>query len=91
MPAYRLNDEDPFETLAMYENRIREQFQFAFAPSLQVSVSNVPPSVPATVAAPLLPIVKTQDIYQMAAAKARYDFELDKLFNPDYYGDGAGI
>lgn len=76
----------------MYENRISEQFQFAFAPSLQMSVVNIPPRVPAAaVAAPILPLVKTQDIYQMAAAKAQYDYELDKLFNPDYYGDGSGI
>lgn len=76
----------------MYENRISEPLQFAFAPSLQVSVVSVPPSVPAAMtAAPLLPMVKTQDIYQMAAQKAQYDFELDRLFNPDYYGDGSGI
>jgi hypothetical protein len=35
-------------------------------------------------------MIKTQDIYQMAAAKAQYDFELDKLFNPDDNGDGLG-
>ena len=76
----------------MYENRISEQLQFAFAPSLQVSVVNIPPSMSAaTAAAPILPVVKTQDIYQMAAAKAQYDYELDKLFNPEYYGDGSGI
>jgi hypothetical protein len=36
-------------------------------------------------------MVTLQDIYQMAAAKARQDYELDKLFNPEYYGDGSGI
>lgn len=76
----------------MNQNRFREQFQFAFAPSLQVSVVNVPSSVPAaTTAAPVLPMIKTQDIYQIAAAKAQYDYELDQLFNPECYGDGSGI
>lgn len=76
----------------MYQNRFSEQFQFAFASSLQMSAASIPPSVPAaTTAAPVVPMIRTQDIYQMAAAKAQYDYELDKLFNPEYYGDGSGI
>lgn len=77
----------------MYENRIRGHFQFAAAPNLQVNVVTIPPSVPVAItpAQHLLPMVSAQDIYQMAAAKAQHDYELDKLFNPDYYGDGSGI
>ncbi|MGD9635131.1 MAG: hypothetical protein AB7G28_01560 [Pirellulales bacterium] len=77
----------------MFENRISEQFQFAPAPSLQMNVATIPSSVPTAItpAQRLLPTVTMQDLYQMAAAKAQYDYELDKLFNPDYYGDGSGI
>jgi hypothetical protein len=73
----------------MFENRISEQLQLTGFVNLPTNV--VVCTSPAT-AAQLFPMVSTQDIYQMAAAKARYDYELDKLFNPDYYGDnGSGI
>lgn len=76
----------------MFENRISEQFQFTSAPNFQMSTVNIPPSVPAAMtAAPILPMVSMQDIYQMAAAQARYDYELDRLFNPEYYDNGSGI
>lgn len=70
----------------MFANRISEVFQLAPA------TANFPtsPMTTATVAQ-FLPVVSAQDIYQMAAACARYDYELDKLFNPEYYGDGSGI
>jgi hypothetical protein len=74
------------EIAAMFANRISELFQ------LTSVTGNVSPSaMAAATAAQLLPVISTHDIYQMAAAKARYDYELDKLFNPDYYGDGSGI
>jgi hypothetical protein len=39
-----------------------------------------------------LPLATLESIYQTAAARARSDHELDRLFNPDYYGDrGSGI
>jgi hypothetical protein len=70
----------------MFANRISEMFQLAPA------AANVPASpIAAATVAQLLPVVSVRDIYQMAAARARYDYELDKLFNPEYYGDGAGI
>ena len=77
----------------MHENRISELFQIAAISNQSMGVTNVRPITPvAAVAAQLLPIVSVQDIYQMAAAKAQYDYELDKLFNPEYYGDhGSGI
>jgi hypothetical protein len=77
----------------MYENRISELFQIAGISNQSMGVTNIRPIAPgAAVAAQLLPIVSVQDIYQMAAAKAQYDYELDKLFNPEYYGDhGSGI
>ena len=77
----------------MYENRISELFQIAAISNQSMGVTNVRPIAPvAAVVAQLLPIVSVQDIYQMAAAKAQYDYELDKLFNPEYYGDhGSGI
>ncbi len=86
----------PVEGRIMFENRISELYQFTtMEPNmlLRGAAANILPSVPAaTTAAHLLPVVSTQDIYQMAAAKSRYDHELDKLFNPEYYGDqGSGI
>ncbi len=71
----------------MFVNRISEVFRLASAPA---SVS--PSALAVATTAQLLPMVSTQDIYQLAAAKARYDYELDKLFNPEFYGDqGSGI
>jgi hypothetical protein len=74
----------------MFENRISELFSFASAQNVPTNATASTPA--AAIAMQLLPMVSTQDIYQMAAAKARYDYELDKLFNPEYYGDhGSGI
>lgn len=40
----------------------------------------------------VLPVATLNELYQAAAARALRDYELDKLFNPDYYGDhGSGI
>jgi hypothetical protein len=49
-------------------------------------------SVPATSdhqqsASRFLPPVQIGDIYQAAKQRAVEDYELDKLFNPDFYGD----
>jgi hypothetical protein len=81
----------------MFENRISELFQFASGMNIENdNIRNgersVSPRLPAPVTVrQLLPMVTTQDIYQMAAAQARNDYELDRLFNPDYYRDGSGI
>jgi hypothetical protein len=81
----------------MHENRISELFAMTNPPNLFVNVSvSFPPNIAAAnpgaaMAANLLQLVSAADIYQMAAARARYDHELDKLFNPEYYGDGSGI
>lgn len=77
----------------MYENRISELFQIAGVSNQSMTAANVRSLAPiAAVVAQILPVVSVQDIYQMAAAKAQYDYELDKLFNPEYYGDhGSGI
>jgi hypothetical protein len=75
------------EIAAMFANRISEMFQLTSA-----TANALPSALAAATASQLLPMISTQDIYQMAAAKARYDYELDKLFNPEYYGDhGSGI
>jgi len=70
----------------MFENRISELFQ-------PVVVQGAPQSTQANaLAAAMLPMASMENIYQAAWARARYDYELDKLFNPDYYGDnGSGI
>jgi hypothetical protein len=75
-----------FEAVAMFENRIGELFGFMNSPSMPPSASAAAP------AAQFLPVASLAEIYQAAAARARYDHELDRLFNPDYYGDqGSGI
>ena len=73
----------------MFENRISELFAMSSPEPVRSNAMPVNPGL--AMAAQLLPVITTQDIYQMAAAKAQYDYELDKLFNPDYYGDGSGI
>jgi hypothetical protein len=74
----------------MFQNRISELF--AMSPAEQPMRTNANAVHPGmAMAVQLLPMVTLQDIYQMAAAKARQDYELDKLFNPEYYGDGSGI
>jgi hypothetical protein len=50
--------------------------------------------VPGPLAPPrqILPTATLENIYQAAAARAVRDHKLDRLFNPDYYGDeGSGI
>jgi hypothetical protein len=74
----------------MFENRISELFQMTV--NFEVVDGNQPVPPAAATAAQLLPLISTEGLYQMAAARARYDHELDKLFNPEYYGDhGSGI
>jgi hypothetical protein len=70
----------------MPTNRISDEFP-----------QNLPPSADPAAAAPwpqalILPLVSLENIYQSAAVRAARDHELDRLFNPDYYGDqGSGI
>ena len=74
----------------MIQNRISELFAMSSAEQpMRTNANAVNPGM--AMAVQLLPMVTLQDIYQMAAAKAQYDYELDKLFNPEFYGDGAGI
>jgi hypothetical protein len=41
---------------------------------------------------PILQPVSLESIYRLAAERAARDHELDRLFNPEYYGDhGSGI
>jgi len=54
----------------------------AFNPSFVPRVGDVPQT-----AARLTPPVQISDIYQAAKNRAVEDHELDKLFNPDFYGD----
>ena len=73
----------------MFENRISELFAMSNAEPIRTNANGVTPGL--AMVGQLLPVITTQDIYQMAAAKSQYDFELDKLFNPEYYDDGSGI
>lgn len=74
----------------MFQNRISELFaMFPADQPVRANANAINPGM--AMAAQLLPLVTLQDIFQMAAAKAQQDYELDKLFNPDYYGDGSGI
>lgn len=38
-----------------------------------------------------LQIIKPADLYQAAYQKAKEEYELNRLFNPDYYEEGGGI
>jgi len=73
----------------MFENRISELFAMSTPEQVPTNAMAMRPGL--AMAVQLLPLVSVQDIYQMAAAKAQHDYELDKLFNPEYYGDGSGI
>ena len=69
----------------MFENRISAQFQFPGSPRDEFTNASAQPQQ-------ILPLVSLDNIYQTAAARARRDYELDRLFNPGYYGDhGSGI
>jgi hypothetical protein len=71
---------------AMFENRISAQFPQNLPPGGERSA--VIPAPQATI----LPVVSLESIYQLAAERAVRDYELDRLFNPDHYGDnGSGI
>ena len=35
--------------------------------------------------------INPADMYQAAYQKAKEEYELNRLYNPDYYGDGGGI
>jgi hypothetical protein len=73
----------------MFQNRIQgfvstSASNFAVAP---FSVTSAIPAVPPQFGAP----VQIADIYQAAKKRAVEDYELDKLFNPDFYHQGDGI
>jgi hypothetical protein len=68
----------------MYENRFSELF-----PQDRQAPVDFTGSLPEQ---NVLPVVSLESIYQSAAARARNDHELDRLFNPEFYGDsGSGI
>ncbi|HEX2474564.1 MAG TPA: hypothetical protein VHK01_07460 [Lacipirellulaceae bacterium] len=70
----------------MFTNRITELFPLNPPPGQAGNAEHSPQ------AQHVLPIATLGALYQAAAARALRDYELDKLFNPDYYGDhGSGI
>ena len=70
----------------MFTNRITELFPLNPLPGQQGNAQHSPQ------AQQVLPIATLGALYQAAADRAMRDYELDKLFNPDYYGDhGSGI
>jgi hypothetical protein len=70
----------------MFTNRITAFFPPASLSDQEGKVMNSPQTQQ------VVPIATLNDLYQAAATRALRDFELDKLFNPDYYGDhGSGI
>ncbi|MEX2317521.1 MAG: hypothetical protein WD669_10250 [Pirellulales bacterium] len=70
----------------MFENRISELFPQDPVPGGDHDIAAAPQS------RHILPLVSIESIYQSAAARACRDHELDRLFNPDFYGDhGSGI
>lgn len=70
----------------MFSNRITGQFLPNPSPPVAA-----PTATSVAQVSQLLPTISTHDLYQMAAAKARYDYELDRLFNPEFYNNGSGI
>lgn len=65
----------------MYENRITNWLN----PAAITVGESMEPSTP-------IQMASAQDIYQLAAARAYHDHQLDRLFNAEYYGDcGSGI
>jgi hypothetical protein len=70
----------------MFQNRITDLFRLTNSPGMPTN-----PTAVATTSQ-WMPVVGLADIYQAAASRARNEHELDKLFNPEYYGDhGSGI
>jgi hypothetical protein len=70
----------------MLENKFGELFEESQVPPAP-DVADAPPAPPQ-----IGPFLATNQIYQAAYEQALRDHQLDKLFNPDYYGDnGSGI
>jgi hypothetical protein len=73
----------PLAGILMFQNRIN-----LFGPSLPTAPLNtslLAAAKPEQRAS--TPSVQMADIYQAAKNRAVEDHELDKLFNPDFYGD----
>jgi hypothetical protein len=69
----------------MFENRISGLYRSSAPPDETLGRYVAP-------AAQLFPMASIEDVYQAAQTRARNEYELDKLFNPEYYGDhGSGI
>jgi hypothetical protein len=70
---------------SMFQNRINLFVPLFPAPSINTSLlAAANPQQRATIAPPAVQIA---DIYHAAKNRAVEDHELDKLFNPDFYGD----
>lgn len=69
----------------MFQDRISDAF-----PQFPAPPQN-PCAAPPTTPQHFLPMASLEAIYHSAAARAKSDHALDRLFNPDYYEDrGSG-
>ena len=69
----------------MFANRLQAYYSS--------SVSSLAPPTARWPEAPEAPFspVPLKDIYQAAYERARQDYEINRLFNPEFYEDGSGI
>jgi hypothetical protein len=73
----------------MFQNRI---LGFVSIPASTFAVAPFPATPGVQPSAPQIGMpVQIADIYQAAKNRAVEDYELDKLFNPDFYHHGDGI
>ncbi len=72
---------------AMFENRLHRYFSRTSRLATTLTPGDTPK---ATNSFPCQPI-GAADIYQAAFERARQDYELNRLFNPEFYKDGSGI
>ncbi|WP_425618646.1 hypothetical protein NA78x_002355 [Anatilimnocola sp. NA78] len=70
----------------MDENRLKPFFARLPEPNL----TGGPFAVVQSPTAPLQPIHPV-DLYQAAFEKAKQEYQLNRLFNPEHYEDGGGI
>lgn len=71
----------------MMENRLHPYF----SPAAQNAVIVVPNNGPTMPANGPLPTATANEIYRAAFQRAQQDYELNRLFNPEFYEDGGGI
>lgn len=61
------------------ENRIPDSFRFGMQLPFEISTVKAPDQTPAT------PAASISELYAAAWAKAQQDYELDRLFNAEFY------